>query len=131
MDKTLLSLCSPFDIIFARKIKIYGLHSNEEIYKAGYNQDQKAASTNFEQDKRKHGIFEEGDKVLVKMEPQNLRKHEPRYVGPFQIFRFLSRHQVPLDINGKEKPRTMEWLQRFQGPREGEIGLINNNEYNL
>jgi len=66
----------------------------------------------YESDKRGHRNFVEGEEVLVKVEPQNLKKNGFRYEGPYEIIKFLSPHQVLLNYPGIPKPRRIEWLKK-------------------
>ena len=67
----------------------------------------------YESEKRGKRLFEVGEEVLVRREPQNRRKDDLQYDGPYKILRFLSEHQVELQFPGCIRQRRIEWLKRW------------------
>lgn len=117
---------SPFEIIYGRKIQLHGLHQNtdinrEEIVEDTKNHLKQAAEVlkKLDSDKRGSRIFFVGEKVLVKIDPQKIRKDGFRYEGPYEILEFLSPHQVLLQYPDKAKPRRIEWLKRVSNMKRG------------
>ena len=101
--------CSPFEIIYGRKITLHANQNTrrekENIIKATIENSKKAAEKmkKYESEKRGKRLFEVGEEVLVRREPQNRRKD----------VRFLSEHQVELQFPGCIRQRRIEWLKRW------------------
>ena len=119
--------CTPFEIIFGRKILIHGMAAPVEnkntILKNATENSKKAADNMriFEENKRVQRAFSVGEEVLVKMEPHNQKKSAFRYEGPYKILEFISPYQVLLDFPKKPMPRRIEWLKHQHKQPEGEV----------
>ena len=72
--------CTPFEIMFGRKIPIHGMaapvENKKTILKNATENSKKAADNMriFEENKRVQRAFSVGEEVLVKMEPHNKKK---------------------------------------------------------
>lgn len=108
---------SPFELIYGRRISLHGFNGEagdrKEIESKARESQKKASEKieNYENDKRTNRSFKIGQKVYVKIEPQNRSKNGFQYQGPYQILEFLSPHQVLIDFPTGAASRSIEWLK--------------------
>lgn len=117
---------SPFEIVYGYKINLHSempigpLQENEITREVKKNLELAAdRMKNFESDKRGHREFMIGDHVLVRKEPQNRKKNDDQYEGPYKIEEFISPHQIKLSGPDGTKLRRIEWLKRLHPSFEG------------
>lgn len=112
---------SPFEVVFGYRVNLHSEANDilipdtaitNEVRK---NLEMAADKMNiFENDKRGQRDFKIGDDVLVRKEPQNRKKNDFQYDGPYKITKFISPHQIELSGPDGTKLRRIEWLKKWQ-----------------